>query len=54
MHLHLGAKKELIPEDAPPQWTVVKDWDNGIDVVGSKLDQSLALPRYHVIHAYGR
>jgi len=60
MHLHLGVKKELIPEDAPPQWTVVQDWDRGIDAignvvvvsVGSKLDQSLAPPGYHVIHAY--
>ena len=60
MHLHLGVKSELIPEDAPPQWTVVQDWGKGIDAignvvvvsVGSKLDQSLAPPGYHVIHAY--
>ena len=60
MHLHLGVKAELIPEDAPPQWTVVKDWSKGIDAignvvvvsVGSKLDPSLAPPGYHVIHAY--
>eukprot|EP00580_Thalassiosira_gravida_P002086 CAMPEP_0201607112 /NCGR_PEP_ID=MMETSP0492-20130828/6341_1 /ASSEMBLY_ACC=CAM_ASM_000837 /TAXON_ID=420259 /ORGANISM="Thalassiosira gravida, Strain GMp14c1" /LENGTH=622 /DNA_ID=CAMNT_0048071649 /DNA_START=63 /DNA_END=1931 /DNA_ORIENTATION=- len=60
MHLHLGVKAELIPEDAPPQWTVVQDWSKGIDApgnvvvvsVGSKLDQSLAPPGYHVIHAY--
>ncbi|KAL7530706.1 hypothetical protein ACHAXR_006779 [Thalassiosira sp. AJA248-18] len=60
MHLHLGVKSELIPDDAPPQWTVVKDWSKGIDAignvvvvsVGSKLDQSLAPPGYHVIHAY--
>ncbi|EED93915.1 predicted protein [Thalassiosira pseudonana CCMP1335] len=60
MHLHLAVKAELIPEDAPPQWTVVQDWDKGIDAtgnvvvvsVGSKLDQSLAPPGYHVIHAY--
>lgn len=47
MHLHLGVKAELIPEDAPPQWTVVKDWSKGIDSVGnvvvvsvgSKLDR---------------
>eukprot|EP00579_Thalassiosira_antarctica_P004806 CAMPEP_0201884416 /NCGR_PEP_ID=MMETSP0902-20130614/17150_1 /ASSEMBLY_ACC=CAM_ASM_000551 /TAXON_ID=420261 /ORGANISM="Thalassiosira antarctica, Strain CCMP982" /LENGTH=592 /DNA_ID=CAMNT_0048413379 /DNA_START=76 /DNA_END=1851 /DNA_ORIENTATION=+ len=61
MHLHLGVKSELIPEDAPPQWTVVQDWSKGIDApgnvvvvsVGSKLDQDLAPPGYHVIHAYG-
>ena len=60
MHLHLGVKSELIPEDAPPQWTVVQDWSKGIDAignvvvvsVGSKLDQSMAPPGYHVIHAY--
>lgn len=60
MHLHLGVPSELIPEDAPPQWTVVQDWSKGIDAVGnvvvvsvgSKLDQSLAPPGYHVIHAY--
>jgi phytoene dehydrogenase-like protein len=60
MHLHLGVKVELIPEDAPPQWTVVRDWSKGIDAignvvvvsVGSKLDNSLAPPGYHVIHAY--
>eukprot|EP00584_Thalassiosira_punctigera_P011188 CAMPEP_0172529412 /NCGR_PEP_ID=MMETSP1067-20121228/3490_1 /TAXON_ID=265564 ORGANISM="Thalassiosira punctigera, Strain Tpunct2005C2" /NCGR_SAMPLE_ID=MMETSP1067 /ASSEMBLY_ACC=CAM_ASM_000444 /LENGTH=603 /DNA_ID=CAMNT_0013313457 /DNA_START=66 /DNA_END=1877 /DNA_ORIENTATION=- len=60
MHLHLGVKAELIPEDAPPQWTVVQDWSKGIDAignvvvvsVGSKLDPSLAPPGYHVIHAY--
>ena len=60
MHLHLGVKAELIPEDAPPQWTVVQDWSKGIDAVGnvvvvsvgSKLDQSLAPEGYHVIHAY--
>lgn len=60
MHLHLGVKAELIPEDAPPQWTVVQDWEKGIDApgnvvvvsVGSKLDSSLAPEGYHVIHAY--
>ena len=60
MHLHLGVKAELIPDDAPPQWTVVQDWSKGIDAignvvvvsVGSKLDPSLAPPGYHVIHAY--
>jgi phytoene dehydrogenase-like protein len=60
MHLHLGVKADLIPEDAPPQWTVVQDWGKGIDAignvvvvsVGSKLDASLAPPGYHVIHAY--
>jgi phytoene dehydrogenase-like protein len=47
MHLHLGVKADLIPEDAPPQWTVVQDWNKGIDAignvvvvsVGSKLDR---------------
>ncbi|KAL3791926.1 hypothetical protein ACHAW5_010332 [Stephanodiscus triporus] len=60
MHLHLGVRAELIPEDAPPQWTVVRDWSKGIDAVGnvvvvsvgSKLDPSLAPEGYHVIHAY--
>ncbi|KAL7487602.1 hypothetical protein ACHAW6_013185 [Cyclotella cf. meneghiniana] len=60
MHLHLGVKADLIPDDAPPQWTVVQDWNKGIDAignvvvvsVGSKLDPSLAPPGYHVIHAY--
>jgi phytoene dehydrogenase-like protein len=60
MHLHLGVKAELIPADAPPQWTVVEDWSKGIDAVGnvvvvsvgSKLDPSLAPEGYHVIHAY--
>mmetsp|Transcript_33206 Transcript_33206/g.48739 ORF Transcript_33206/g.48739 Transcript_33206/m.48739 type:complete len:643 (-) Transcript_33206:35-1963(-) len=61
MHVHLGVSADLIPEDAPPQWTVVKDWDLGIDAPGnvivvscpSKLDPSMAPPGYHVIHAYG-
>jgi len=61
MHLHLGVKADLIPEDAPAQWTVVKDWDLGIDAPGnvvvvscpSKLDKTLAPDGYHVIHAYG-
>mmetsp|Transcript_33636 Transcript_33636/g.38312 ORF Transcript_33636/g.38312 Transcript_33636/m.38312 type:complete len:637 (+) Transcript_33636:46-1956(+) len=61
MHLHLGVKAELIPEDAPAQWTVVQDWDKAIDAPGnvvvvsvpSKLDPSLAPKGYHVIHAYG-
>jgi phytoene dehydrogenase-like protein len=60
MHVHLGVKAELIPEDAPPQWTVVKDWSLGIDAPGnvvvvsvpSKLDPSLAPPGYHAIHSY--
>mmetsp|Transcript_17886 Transcript_17886/g.37367 ORF Transcript_17886/g.37367 Transcript_17886/m.37367 type:complete len:620 (-) Transcript_17886:116-1975(-) len=60
MHLHLAVKAELIPDDAPPQWTVVQDWSKGIDAVGnvvvisvgSKLDSALAPPGYHVIHAY--
>ncbi|KAL7469649.1 hypothetical protein ACHAXS_009907 [Conticribra weissflogii] len=60
MHLHLAVKADLIPDDAPPQWTVVQDWSKGIDAVGnvvvvsvgSKLDSSLAPPGYHVIHAY--
>ena len=60
MHLHLGVKADLIPEDAPPQWTMVKDWSLGIDAPGnvvvvsvpSKLDPSLAPPGYHVIHSY--
>jgi phytoene dehydrogenase-like protein len=60
MHLHLGVKADLIPEDAPPQWTVVRDWSGGIDApgnvvvvsVGSKLDPDLAPEGYHVIHAY--
>jgi len=61
LHLHLGVKADLIPEDAPAQWTVVRDWDLGIDAPGnvvvvsvpSKLDPSLAPEGYHVIHAYG-
>lgn len=61
MHVHLGVKADMIPEDAPPQWTVVRDWDLGIDAPGnvvvvsvpSKLDPSLAPPGHHVIHAYG-
>jgi len=61
MHLHLGVEANLIPDDAPAQWTVVRDWDLGIDAPGnvvvvscpSKLDPSLAPPGYHVIHAYG-
>ena len=51
----------MIPDDAPAQWTVVRDWELGIDAPGnvvvvscpSKLDPSLAPPGYHVIHAYG-
>ena len=61
MHVHAGIKADLIPDDAPAQWTVVKDWNLGIDAPGnvivvscpSKLDPSLAPPGYHVIHAYG-
>jgi phytoene dehydrogenase-like protein len=61
MHVHAGIKADLIPDDAPAQWTVVKDWSLGIDAPGnvivvscpSKLDPSLAPPGYHVIHAYG-
>eukprot|EP00521_Asterionellopsis_glacialis_P002736 CAMPEP_0195260350 /NCGR_PEP_ID=MMETSP0706-20130129/8525_1 /TAXON_ID=33640 /ORGANISM="Asterionellopsis glacialis, Strain CCMP134" /LENGTH=257 /DNA_ID=CAMNT_0040314059 /DNA_START=12 /DNA_END=785 /DNA_ORIENTATION=- len=61
MHLHLGIQADLIPEDAPPQWTVVRDWSLGIDAPGnvvvvsvpSKLDPSLAPDGHHVIHAYG-
>lgn len=61
MHLHLGVKADLIPHDAPAQWTVVRDWELGIDAPGnvvvvscpSKLDPSLAPPGHHVIHAYG-
>jgi len=61
MHVHLGLKADLIPDDAPAQWTVVRDWDLGIDAPGnvvvvscpSKLDPSLAPEGYHVIHAYG-
>mmetsp|Transcript_8008 Transcript_8008/g.9824 ORF Transcript_8008/g.9824 Transcript_8008/m.9824 type:complete len:656 (-) Transcript_8008:47-2014(-) len=60
MHLHLGVSADLIPEDAPPQWTVVRDWSLGIDAPGnvvvvsvpSKLDPSLAPPGYHVVHSY--
>lgn len=60
MHLHLGVPASLVPDDAPPQWTVVQDWSKGIDAVGnvvvvsvgSKLDPTLAPPGYHVIHAY--
>ena len=60
MHLHLGVPSEFIPDDAPPQWTVVQDWSKGIDAVGtvvvvsvaSKLDPSLAPEGYHCIHAY--
>lgn len=60
MHLHLGVRADLIPDDAPAQWTVVRDWDLGIDAPGnvvvvscpSKLDPSLAPEGHHVIHAY--
>lgn len=60
MHLHLGVTADLIPTDAPAQWTVVQDWDRGIDAPGnvvvvscpSKLDPSLAPPGHHVVHAY--
>ena len=60
MHVHLGVAAHLIPEDAPPQWTVVRDWTLGIDAPGnvvvvsvpSKLDPSLAPNGHHVIHAY--
>jgi phytoene dehydrogenase-like protein len=60
MHLHLGVRADLIPEGAPPQWTVVRDWSGGIDApgnvvvvsVGSKLDPDLAPEGHHVIHAY--
>jgi len=60
MHVHLGVKADLIDDDAPPQWTVVKDWSLPIDAPGnivvvsvpSKLDPSLAPPGYHVIHSY--
>jgi phytoene dehydrogenase-like protein len=59
MHLHLGVKAELIPEDAPPQWTVVQDWSKGIDAignvvvvsVGSKLDRKFGfLRRSFLLH----
>ena len=62
VHVHLGVPASAIPEDAPPQWTVVgPSWDGPIDKSGkvvvvsvpSKLDPSLAPEGYHVIHAYG-
>ncbi|EGB11873.1 hypothetical protein AURANDRAFT_1318, partial [Aureococcus anophagefferens] len=62
MHVHMGVPAHAIPDDAPPQWTVVgPTWDGPIDAPGkvvvvsvpSKLDPSLAPEGYHVIHAYG-
>mmetsp|Transcript_13017 Transcript_13017/g.19870 ORF Transcript_13017/g.19870 Transcript_13017/m.19870 type:complete len:604 (-) Transcript_13017:39-1850(-) len=61
IHVHLGVNAELIPDDAPAQWTVVQDWSKGIDAPGnvvvvsvpSKLDPTLAPESHHVIHAYG-
>ena len=62
VHVHLGVPASAIPDDAPPQWTVVgPSWDGPIDKSGkvvvvsvpSKLDPSLAPEGYHVIHAYG-
>jgi len=60
MHLHLGVRKEAMPADLPPQWTVVNSWDVPIDSPGnvivvsvpSILDPSLAPEGHHVIHAY--
>jgi len=60
MHLHLGVKADCMPDDLPPQWTVVNSWDVPIDSPGnvivvsvpSLLDPSLAPEGHHVIHAY--
>ena len=60
MHLHLGVDAAHMPDDLPPQWTVVNSWDVPIDAPGnvivvsvpSILDPSLAPPGHHVIHAY--
>ena len=55
MHVHLGVPASAIPEDAPPQWTVVgPTWDGPIDAPGkvvvvsvpSKLDPTLAPEGY--------
>lgn len=60
MHLHLGVKADALPDNLPPQWTVVYDWNVPIDHPGnvivvsvpSLLDPSLAPEGYHVIHSY--
>lgn len=60
MHLHLGVKASALPDDLPPQWTVVNSWDVPIDHPGnvivvsvpSLLDPALAPEGHHVIHAY--
>lgn len=60
MHIHLGIDAKDLPNDIPPQWTVVNDWNKEIDsefnviVVSmpSLLDPSLAPKDRHVIHAY--
>ena len=60
MHLHLGVKASALPDNLPPQWTVVNSWDVPIDHPGnvivvsvpSLLDPSLAPEGHHVIHAY--
>ena len=60
MHLHLGVDASTLPDDLPPQWTVVTSWEGPIDAPGkvvvvsvpSLLDPSLAPEGHHVIHAY--
>jgi len=60
MHIHLGVKKEALPDNLPPQWTITNDWNVPIDHPGnvivvsvpSLLDPSLAPEGHHVIHAY--
>ena len=60
MHVHMAIDAAHVPEDAPPQWTIVNSWDGSIDAPGnvivvsmaSKLDPGLAPSGKHVIHAY--
>ena len=37
MHLHLGVKADCMPDDLPPQWTVVNSWDVPIDSPGNVI-----------------
>jgi len=60
MHLHLGVRADKLPNDLPPQWTIVNSWEVPIDAPGnvivvsvpSLLDPTLAPDGYHTIHAY--
>ena len=42
MHLHLGVKADCMPDNLPPQWTVVNSWDVPIDSPGNVIVVSVS------------